>query len=202
MLLTKKLLAQAGATQGCIKFFEKNKLFGFPLSKLSAIKGDYNGFITWLKERTFIVDSNNNLIRIDYKDGYWYVNEYDLNNNVIRIKDNDNNWYANEYDSNNNVIRVDYKSGYWYTNEYDSNNNLIRIDDKNGYWYTQEYDLNNNLIRSDDNYGNWYTKIYDANNVIRHEDGDGITNYKIRYYDNGQLKSINNLYIPFIDIQE
>ena len=178
MKLTKKLLEQSGACSKGIEFCERNKLFGFALSRLSEIEGDHNYFVDWLKSRTFNVDSNNNLILVENKNGYWKTQEYDLNNNLIR------------YDN---------KNGDWKTYQYDSNNNLIQFENIYGNWETYQYDLNNNLIRSDDSYGDWEIYEYDpSNNVIRFENKDGVKEYKIGYYDNGQLKSINDLYIPFI----
>ena len=53
-ILTKELLLKWDACEEGISFCERNKLFGFDLSRIDEIKGDYNKFIEWLKEQTGI----------------------------------------------------------------------------------------------------------------------------------------------------
>ena len=175
MILSKDILKRAGACASGIKFCETNKLLGFPLSRLNEITGDHDGFVKWLKQRTF--DIHGNVIRVDYSNKSWATYQYDSNNNLIRIEDSDDYWETNQYDLNNNLIRFHDSNGLWRTHQYDTNNNLIRTEDSNGYWDTSQYDSNNNLIRIDD--------LYEC-----------VETNTIEYYDNGQLKRFNALLIP------
>ena len=186
MKMTLEYLKKHDACQAGIDFAINNKLINFPLEKLDKVKGDFNEFISWLKNEQTI------------------IKEYDKNNNLIYYK-NSNGREKNgrekwkEYDENNNLIHCKYSDGSEYWQEYDESNNLIHYKDSNGVEEWKEYDENNNLIhfKNSNGYEEW--KKYDKNNNIIHfKRSDGYeNNYKVEYYKDGQLKRYDNLIIPW-----
>ena len=81
--LTVQYLKDVNACQSGIDFVVNNGLEGLSLDLLDKVKGDYSGFISFLKEAPRI--------------------EYDSNNNKIKQVDPNGNVYTWEYDSNNNM---------------------------------------------------------------------------------------------------
>ena len=104
-------------------------------------------------------DSNNNQIKYENSNGYWWKKEYDSNNNQIKREDSDGSWKKNEYDSNNNQIKVEYSDGDWEKKEYDSNNNQTKFEKSNGDWWKKEYDSNNNVIAKETETTKWTITI-------------------------------------------
>ena len=149
MYLNRELLEKNGACRGAISFCERNKLFGFPLSRLDEVEGDYNSFVRWLKTRTF--DQNGNIIRQVDPDGSERTYEYDQNGNKTRQVDSDGNRWSWEYDQKGNLIRqVNFDSREWHW-EYDQKENKIREVSPNGSelcWELEFYD-NGQLKRLD-----------------------------------------------------
>ena len=172
-MLTKKLLEQMSACTGAIEFCQQYNLFGMPLAIFDKIEGDHLNYKKWFNGRKFEL-SDGNVIRIDYSNGGWRTFEYltDL------------------------VIRIDYSDGQWETKEY-QDGLVIRTDNSDGDWRTREY-LDGLVIRTDNSNGYWKTFEYQDDLVIRidYSDGDWRT---IEYWPSGQLKQINNMYIPLWD---
>ena len=162
MKLTKKLLKQLHACSSGIEFCERYKLFGFPLERLDEIRGDYDGFVEWLKSKTNLeFDQNQNLVRKETSLGWWAKSEY-------------------EYDQNGNMILQEYSDGWWKKFEYDQNNNQILREDSNGSLVKYEYDQNQNLVQREDFNGS-------------------LKKFGSEFYDNGQLKRIGGLVIPYFE---
>jgi YD repeat-containing protein len=109
-----------------------------------------------------------------------------------------------QYDERGNLIFYDYMGDEEFYNltiryEYDDNNNMIKKIKSTDEWITYEYDNGNNIrtIDSDgqiqeweyDDHGNVLVHINNLGNTVKHE---------VVYYDNGQLKLYDGLYIPLI----
>jgi regulation of enolase protein 1 (concanavalin A-like superfamily) len=192
-MLTKKLLEQMGAYTGTIEFCQQYNLFGMPLAIFDKIEGDHLGYKKWFNNHKFEL-SDGNVIRIDTSNGYWKTFEYQ-NGLVIRT---DNSYgYCETFEYLNGLVsRIDYSNGDWRTSEY-LDKLVSRIDYSNGYWKTFEYQ-NGLVIRTDDSDGFWTTKEYLDGLVSRidYSNGDYET---IEYWPSGQLKQINDMYIPLWD---
>jgi hypothetical protein len=106
--------------------------------------------------------------------------EFDQNQNLVRYEDSVGYWVKYEYDQNNNQILKESSSGWWAKYEYDQNNNQILKEVSSGMWTKYEYDQNNNQIRWESSNGYW-------------------VKYEYEFYDNGQLKRLNNLVIPYFE---
>ncbi len=223
MILTKKLLIQWNACEEGIDFCQRNKLFGFDLSRIVEIKGDYNNFMYWLKKQLKITreyDSNGNVIKDIFEDGDWYSYEYDIHGNCIKKNNFKDHWIEWEYDEHGNQIKQEDFNRNWTKWEYDSQHNKIKEEKSNGYWIKLQYDHNNNLISEQNLFGEWYTYQYNQYGcMVKKESFDElyllceydehlnlikVTNrYETKiteteYYPNGQLKQIGNLKLPLI----
>ena len=64
--------------------------------------------------------------------------------------------------------------------EFDQNGNLVRWEYSSGYWVKYEYDQNNNKIQWEHSEDIWMK-------------------YESEFYDNGQLKRIGGLVIPYFE---
>lgn len=197
-LLTKELLKKTHAPDSMISFFERNKLFGLPLSYFGQESSDRDEFFPFLKSHTFISDTE---IRYDEPNGYWEKYTFDDNNNKLKEENSNGQWSKYEYDANNNVIKEERSNGNWYSYEYDQNNNMITEMTSGNDWNTSEYDDNNNLIKETDSDGYWNTWEYDANNnLIGEGDSDGtVTVNTTEHRPNGQLKQFNSMFIPYYE---
>ena len=141
--LNTEFLKAINACPAAIEFVIRNKLESLPLSRLNEIEGNYNYYVSWMKNKTWEFDQNNNKILEVDSDGDETRWEYDQNNNKIRVvlaDGRENRW---EYDQNNNkILEVD-SGGYEIRWEYDRNNNKIRVVYPDGYekcWETEYYD--------------------------------------------------------------
>ncbi len=135
MILTKELLIKWDACKDGIQFCERNKLFGFDLSLIDEINGDYYGFINWLKTELlnkWEYDSNGNKIYKENSDGYWRKWEYDSHGNKIKSENSDGYWFKWEYNPNGNKIKEENSNGDWVKWEYDSHHNMIKEENSNG----------------------------------------------------------------------
>jgi YD repeat-containing protein len=170
MTITVEYLNSLQACTDGIKFCIKYKIIGFPLSRLPEIQGDHD-YINWLKIKIALADKNTDIVH-DYT--------YDVNNNIIG--------YMNSFE-------------YWYERQYDSNNNMIKHIDSNGYVFWYEYDQNNNVTFYEDNNGESFCNTYDNdNNLVYQSFSDGNEQrYEYEFYNDGQLKRINDCYIPFFE---
>ena len=83
--LTEKVLDQLNACESSTTFIKRNKLEGFPFERISEIKGDYKGYVSWISNIKDITE-NGNIIYYKDSDGNEYWNEYDGNNNLIHWK--------------------------------------------------------------------------------------------------------------------
>jgi len=105
MRLTEEFLKQRKACKEGIEFAKNYGLIGSDLNHIDEVKGDYNNFVSWLKnevksEKKY--DKNGNLIYSKDSDGYWKESKYDENNNLIYFKNSDGYWKESNYDENNN----------------------------------------------------------------------------------------------------
>jgi YD repeat-containing protein len=149
MILTKKLLEHLEACDQSIKFCERNKLFGFDLSKINYIIGDYNGYVSWIKEKLSI-----------YK-----TIEFDDNGNIVFSETNEGFIVKSSYNDTGIILNQQYTTGgYITTDEYNDNNQLLHTYDNENYWVKYEYNDNNKLK----------TITYSSSMVERFSyDGDG-----------------------------
>ena len=181
-ILTKELLIKFGACEEGISFCESNKLFGFELSRIDEIKGDFNNFVLWLRYQNNIkrkYNSHKNLIYKETSDGNWTNWEYDSNGNLIYEEDSNGNCIKWEYDFHGNKIYQENSNGNWWKYQYDSNGNILYEEHYTGYWKKIEYDSNGNKI-----------KEKNSNGYIK--------SYEIEYYSTGQLKRYGGLYLPLV----
>ena len=181
-ILTKELLLTCGACDEGISFCERNKLFGFDLSRIAEIKGDYNGFIDWLKGQVSIkmeYDSNGNIIKQENSDGYWKKWEYDSQGKMIKEENSMGEFFKLEYDSHGNKIKRENSNGYWVIWCYDTQGNNIKYENSYGYCKEWEHDTHGNKIKQKTSHGR-------------------VKTYEIEYYPDGQLKRYDDLYLPLV----
>lgn len=224
--LTLKWLYDNDACKEGIQFAIKNKLIGFPFELLPEIKGDYNNFISWINinsKNILTYDDNGYIIRCIKETGFDYRYQYDDKYRLINKTYNHNGRYVEyRYDHLDRVVEdYDSSSQYFSYYTYDDNNNLIFKNISHSGYEHYYYDLNNNLIKTTyahgfssecqyDEYNNkiyqreindfqtWYE--YDAINVIHTRNSYNLhIDYVVEYYPDGQLKSINELLIPYFD---
>jgi len=202
--ITKKILIDLGACESGIKFFERNKLEGFPVELLNRVEGDYNWYMSWIRENInceIEYDEKDNLIYKRYPNGDEYYYKYDERDNLIHEKNPDGDEYFYEYDERDNLIHEKNPDGDEYFYEYDERNNLIHEKYPNGDEYFYEYDERDNLIHEKNPDGDEYQYKYDErNNLIYENYSDGSeSHYKCEYYSDRQLKRLNNLVIPYFE---
>ena len=174
-ILTLKLLNALSACKEGIALVKNNNLEGFPLDRINEVKGDFKGFVEWLKKNLktqLEYDDNGNMIKkVDpYGDVFQY--EYDDNGNMIKKVLPDGNVYLFAYDDNGNMIKEVFPDGDVFQYEYDSNGNMIKRVLPDGAVYQYEYDDKGNKIKEVSTYGDVYQ-------------------FEYHHYDNGQLKSVS-----------
>ena len=139
MIITKDLLKKGNACEEGILWFERNFKISIDLDKV-VIKGDYKGYIFWIKEELELglglglkkkYDKNGNMIKKIYQNGniYKFKYEYDKNGNMIKRICPSGDIWKYEYDKNGNMIKKIYPDGYTYEwkYKYDKNNNLTEL---------------------------------------------------------------------------
>ena len=102
-------LKKISACDSAIGFVERNNLEGFPIELLDQVEGDYNSYISWLKnslKNRWEYDSHGNMVKRIYPDGDEYRLEYDAHGNEIKIIFPDGDEHRWEYDSHGNMINV------------------------------------------------------------------------------------------------
>jgi len=130
-VLTLKWMKDRNACQEGIDFAIRNKLIGFPFDRIGEIKGDFNWFVGWVKDK---LNSD-----IQY--------EYDVNGNRIKKVFPSGRIITYEYDSHGNKIKEVYPSGNVYIYEYDAHDNMIKKVLPNNRTYTYQYDSHGNMIK-------------------------------------------------------
>lgn len=190
MILTKELLKRYDACEEGLNFCERNKLYGFDLKRIGEIRGDYGGFVDWLKYAILGVDVDRESIKY----------EYDANGNIVRKEDYNGNWWVYEYNDNGDKIKEEhYRSISWepetdgvlvsYRYEYDDKGNMIKREKSNveGGWMIYEYDSEGKLIRKENSTGFWWEFDYDG---IGNQIGKRCSNgrwVKYEYNDRGDM---------------
>ncbi len=157
MFLTKKLLIQLDACTAGINFCERNKLFGFDLSRINEIEGDTEEeFVSWLKyemQNEFIFDDSDNIVvkkRISARTLANYM--YDERGNktleitVNYFKPSNVEYGRFEYDSNNNLIHYYNSLNEWVKWEYDEQCRILREYDSDGYEKKYVYDIHGHTV--------------------------------------------------------
>jgi YD repeat-containing protein len=125
-LLTLEYLKQHKACSEGIVFFKRNGLEGFPLDQLQNVKGDFNSYVEWLKERpVHEYDSKGNMTKEVYPDGRTYCYEYDSKGNKTKLVHPNGRTYCWEYDSKGNKTKSVYPDGDTYCWEYTFNNDQL-----------------------------------------------------------------------------
>ena len=178
--LNRAYLESLNACPDAIDFVERNNLVGFPLDRLDEVEGDYGEYVQWLKKGLSTrreYDSNGNMTLRVNPDGDEYRYEYDSNGNKTLEVDPDGSECRYEYDSNGNMTLMVDPDGDECRYEYDSNGNKTLLVYPNGSETRYEYDSNGNKTLEVD------------------PDGSEVSTLT-NYYDNGQLKSIDDLLIP------
>ena len=90
-------------------------------------------------------DSNNNIVYIEYKSGFWYKTKYDSNGNQIYYEESSGIWTICEYDSNNRKIyREDYDGDGFF--KYYKNDKLIKQINKDYKSHYRNYILEKILM--------------------------------------------------------
>ena len=120
-LITKEWLEQRKACKEDIDFAERNGLVGFPVSRLGEITGDFNGFVSWVRDASKVkyeYDASGNMIKQVYPSGSTYLWEYDASGNKVKKVDPNGNTYLWEYDASGNMIKEVYPNGRTYICEY------------------------------------------------------------------------------------
>lgn len=211
-----------------VDFCKRNKLYGFDLDRINEVRGDHYGFIYWIRSNILLFnleyDERERLI----KKGTMVSYEYDDNDNIITKTFSSGCVINYEYDNRNNRISEYNSEGSKWGFEYDDNNRLITkthnnpttgitgiimyvydasgncIQEIRGATNVTSYEYNDNNIIISKTYDGQYTirYEYDANGGLLREykpnPWDKVVEHTIEYYDNGQLKRYDDLYIPLI----
>jgi YD repeat-containing protein len=144
-------------------------------------------------------DDHGNMVHYKHSDGYEYWKQYDECGRVVHYRNEGGLIETWEYDERGNVLHHKYASGREYWNTFDEANNLIHTQESGGYEMWRDYDDKGRLIHyrhsSDVEY--WY-EYDDRNNQTRRRCSSGSDRYFVfEYYDDGQLKKIDDCDIPF-----
>jgi len=174
--ITVEWLKKHHACKDGVKFVERNKLEGFPLERLNEVKGDYDGYVSWmlfLNSNEHEYDSHGNVTKKTYPNGRFWLYEYDVHGNMTKKTYSNGSVSVYEYDERGNMTKKTLPNGYVY--EYDHHGNITKRTYPDGsvfvYVYEYEYDSHDNITK------------------ITYPEGS-VSVYEYVYYDNGQLKSI------------
>ncbi len=183
--VTLELLKKLDACEDGVDFFRRNKLEGFPLNRLHEIEGDYNGFVSWLKETLKVAEE-------------W---EYDQKGNLTQEMSCDGRVWKYEYDQNGNRIKEMSCDGRVWKFEYDQNGNLTKEVDWESDATKYEYDQNGNKTKEVFYDGDVIKYEYDQNgneaNLVNSK--GSIWKSESSFYSDSQLKSYGGLKIPFFE---
>ena len=146
--ITEELLTRLKACKDSKDWWVRNNLEGFPTSRLHEIKGDYNNYISWLKNELYnsTFDSNGNRLTYKTSNGYWCKATYDSRSNQLTHEDSDGYWWEATYDSNGNQLTHEDADGFWWEATYDPKGNQLTYKDADGYWWKATYDSKGNRI--------------------------------------------------------
>ena len=204
--VTLELLKKLNACKEGIDFFRRNKLEGFPLSRLNEIVDDHAGFVSWLKKVLKVVgkwefDQNDNVTKEVDSDGDVWKYEYDQNGNMTKKVNSDGNVWEFEYDQNGKRVKEVLPSGRVWSYEYDQNGNQTKEMDSFGLVWEREYDQNGNKTKEVYPSGSVWEYEYDQNGNQTKEFRREVccSEYKSSFYSDGQLKSYGRLQIPFFE---
>lgn len=220
--LSLKLLKDFELDDTEIDFFVSNDLLNFPLNQLDNIIGDYNNIIFWLNLIIKNVDIDDNY-RISKKDGSGFFTDYyyDSDNNIIEkdwqfgnckytylnnkiVKISETNKPIKLFVYTDNGFLIEYKDGSddkSFKCFYDNKNNLIKKQFDNGNFVSYSY-KNNKIMREDikNKDGKSFIEYqYDKSTgkLLKKKNSYGIT-IDYEYYDNGQIKSIDDMIFPLV----
>lgn len=221
MNIFKQQLKWFGVLDSDIDFFVRNKLEGIELGFLvenSHIK-EFAAFkdasITYSAFDDVIICNDISSKLIGFKGNKMY-------HTTVYDTKNDSTIEEMWYDENENIIKyIDYKAGKIYRNVYDSKGRMVYSIDNEDIQSFYTYDDHDRLIEFRNSIGNKYNchRVYEGNNETRFIDSKGYWSRSIyvgdnieffqdnngyytndyEYYNNGQLKQYNQLYIPFIE---
>lgn len=139
-------------------------------------------------------DDRGNMIATDNGEGDATVSGYDDRDRLIHHIRNDGyeEWY--EYNDTDDIIEFRNTVGGGSVREYDDRRNNIRCVSEDGYEIVKVFDNKNRVIESRDSNNRVETTRYDeVGNEIGHTLGGVVlVDLDIKFYTNGQLKSIGD----------
>ena len=147
MKITKKILKQLEACEDGIIWAEKNGLLPFDSDNISKIKGDYKGYVVWLKE---------NLINSTYDES---------KNELIHKCLNGLSW-EKTFDKNGNLLSYKDSTGYFYKQTFDEKGNELTYKDSDGEWWEKTFDEKGNVLTYKASEGDWWEKTYDCKGCL------------------------------------
>jgi YD repeat-containing protein len=136
-----------------------------------------------------ILDSNNNIIRRVYEDGFTEDYEYDSFGRVVCLKDSYGNVFKTKLITNDaHIITHTMKDGEWIESTFDEQGLLVFELYSNGYWRRIMY-CNFEKVYEADSKGEWERIEYDGDgNRLLEEKHNGF--WRKFEYENGNCKSI------------
>ena len=144
--ITRKLLTALRACEEGKEWWLKNMGENYLVADIKNIKGDYEGYIGWLRDNIrhniFSFDENNNCIKHTFFDGDVETWKRDKNGNVVKHTFPSGHVETWEYE-NNNCIKRTFPNGHVETWKYE-NGNVVKNTLPNGDVETWEYE--NNMI--------------------------------------------------------
>lgn len=81
-----------------------------------------------------IMDSNNNVIYTEDKDGFWIKYEFDEQGNNTYMLDACGRWEKSQFDANGRRISFEDWEGKYKRWKYDSKGNLIYLEEDGTWW--------------------------------------------------------------------
>ena len=176
--ITEEVLTKLDACEDGKAWWLRNELSGFPVDRLKEIKGDYNDYIVWLKDKFYNCTYNSYGNRLTYKDpdGYEWTKTYDSYGNCLTRKDSDGYEETRTYDSNGNCLTYKDSYGNGWSRTYDSNGNRLTYKDSDGLIWSKTYDDNDNELNHKQSNGYEETRTYDDKGNLTSDD-DNIYKY-------------------------
>ena len=126
-IITEEVLNKLNACEEGKNWWLRNVGEGFPVSRIKDIKGDFNKYISWLKDRFYnnTYDEKGNVIGTKCSTGYWTEMTYNENGNRLSYKNSNGDWEICVYDDRGNQIHVKNSDDEWEEYVYDKNGNLL-----------------------------------------------------------------------------
>lgn len=212
--ITEAVLTKLEACEDGKKWWLRNVGEGFPVTRLRDIKGGYNGYIDWLKDKFYNCTYDQFGNKLTYKDRETY--KYDQNGRLLEVKYKEGDKKEYTYHQGGYDVLITYVEGTTTTEKYNTLGKITTrvvqgsretewvydahgrplkyitssYDDTwvhGGYWEEWIYDDNNKSVKRVTSTGDLEKYTYDSNgNETSYTSSYGLTR-KTEYDPNGNV---------------